>query len=563
MRNITTIFILLNCIFSYCQSLNLNQSHIEDYFRTQQLLGNLDSKKSFTIKPFSYSTDNQEKLSFKVADLNKSIVKKNKFKIELLPIDLSAEYNSLHPYNRNNGSLIPNRGFQQLVSLGFFSKIGPLEITIKPEYHYAQNLDYAGFWDGHYDQIWAKRYDLWNRVDIPERFGEKSHSRFLLGQSSINLKFNNFTVGISNENIWWGPSIRNSIMMSNQAEGFKHISIKTVEPINTPVGQFEFQVITGRLERSGYTPPDTSRENQGSKLYIPKINQIGHEDDWRYLQAYIINYQPKWVDGLSIGMIRWVQMYSALLEGKYTWMIGKPTYFPVFSNLFRKNDSFENYEAQTDQAAGIFLRWLWQESNMEIYSEFHYNDAKQNIRDLLLDSDHSRAVTLGIQKIFKINQSNFLFNWEWTQMEQNASRLIRPSGSWYLHGYVVHGYTNKGEVLGSGIGPGSNSQYFSLNFINDFEKFGLGFEIVDHDNDFFHDAFSSAKDHRRYWKDFNLHLVFNKKFKNFWLSSNLVYVRSLNYQWELNDFIQPYYHAGKDTNNFHLNFKLSYLIPKN
>ena len=31
-----------------------------------------------------------------------------------------------------------------------------------------------------------------------------------------------------------------------------------------------------------------------------------------------------------------------------------------------------------------------------------------------------------------------------------------------MHGFVYDGYTNFGEVLGSGIGPGSNSHFFSL-----------------------------------------------------------------------------------------------------
>ena len=38
----------------------------------------------------------------------------------------------------------------------------------------------------------------------------------------------------------------------------------------------------------------------------------------------------------------------------------------------------------------------------EIYAEFHHNDSKQNLRDLLLDSDHSRAATIGLQKIFTL-----------------------------------------------------------------------------------------------------------------------------------------------------------------
>ena len=101
-------------------------------------------------------------------------------------------------------------------------------------------------------------------------------------------------------------------------------------------------------------------------------------------------------------------MYRALVVGGYPWLKGNPTYFPAFANIFRKNDKFKDYEEQTDQAAGLFMRWLWVESNFEIYAEFHYNDAKQNLRDLILDSDHSRASTLGVEKVFnKKNDDTF------------------------------------------------------------------------------------------------------------------------------------------------------------
>ena len=94
------------------------------------------------------------------------------------------------------------------------------------------------------------------------------------------------------------------------------------------------------------------------------------------------------------------------------------------------------------------MRWLLKDSKTEIYVDYNHNDSKLNIRDLLLDSDHSRAVTVGLQKVFKINKDDFLFSWEWTQMEQTAGRLIRNAGSWYEHSWTYDGYTNEGEVLG-------------------------------------------------------------------------------------------------------------------
>ena len=180
---------------------------------------------------------------------------------------------------------------------------------------------------------------------MPERFGNKRHNSLLLGQSSIKLNYKNFSFGISNENLWWGPSIRNSIMMSNHAQGFKHITFNTNKPIKTKIGNFEWQLITGRLESSGYTPPNTNAEYAGTKLYVAKINQLAETDDWRFLQGYIITFSPKFFSNFSIGFIRWTQMYSSLVEGEYWWMKGSTTYFPVFNNLFRSNDKYVDFEA--------------------------------------------------------------------------------------------------------------------------------------------------------------------------------------------------------------------------
>jgi hypothetical protein len=562
------LFLFFTFFISNSQTINLNESYLTDYLRTSQLLGEFKSDISFTLIPLDIGKNGLDidKEIFNTEQYASTLLTffKGKGKIKILPIDYNIEFNSHHPYNRNNGSMIPNRGYQHIISTGVFLELGPLSIQLKPEYLFSENKDFQGFGEGpngHYSDIWANRFKLWNKIDMPERFGEKKHNKTLIGQSSIRLNYKGLSFGVSNENIWWGPSIRNSIMMSNHARGFKHITFNTTKPLKTKIGNFEWQVISGRLESSGFTPPNTDYEYAGTKLYVPKINQLGETNDWRYLQGYIITYSPKWVSGLSLGFTRWVQMYSALVRGKYWWMEGNPTWFPAFSNIFRKNDKSVDYEMQTDQALGVFLRWLWKDSKAEIYVDYNHNDSKQNIRDLMLDSDHSRAVTIGLQKVFQIKNDNFLFSWEWTQMEQTASRLLRNASSWYMHSFVYDGYTNNGEVLGAGIGPGSNSHYFALNRIRDKEKIGIALEIIDQDNDFYHETFASARDPRRYWKDFNLHINFSKKYKHFWLSSNLMYSRSLNYKWDLDDTATEYYHPGNDVNNFHATIKLAYLIP--
>lgn len=542
--------LLLICFNINSQNLNVNDEFNYNLIRNSLLKGDSTFDFSLNIRPVSYTQQiNKE---------HKTIFSKKKLKIKSLGIDYFIEYNTHHPYNRNNGTMVPNRGYQHIISPGIYFELGPLSIQLKPEQHFSENLDFDGFWEGHYPVIWSKRYKLWNQIDMPERHGENQHNKITLGQSSIKLNWKNLSIGVSNENLWWGPSIRNSIMMSNHASGFKHITFKTNKPIKSKIGNFEWQFITGRLESSGFKPSGNERTYAGSKIYIPKINQLSETDDWRFLQGFIVSFSPNIIDGLSLGLIKWTQMYSALIRGKYSWIEGNINYFPVFSYIFRSNNKSVDYEIQTNEAMGLFLKWNWADSNAEFYVEFHHNDSKINLRDLILDSDHSRAVTFGLQKIFKVNRSDLLFSWEWTQMEQTAGRLIRNAGSWYEHYYVYDGYTNKGEVLGSSIGPGSNSHYFSISKLGNKSIAGLAFEIIDNDNDFYYEAFSNAKDFRRYWKDFNVHINFSKKFKKYNISSRLIYIRSLNYQWELDDYATPYYHPGRDVDNFHLSLKFTY-----
>jgi hypothetical protein len=567
MTRIIILFVFFSLTLK-AQTLNLNNPFFEQSLRRAQLNGDLDSTMSFTLRPLDINQYEVSKNVFDLESYSPTVLSffKGKGKLKILPIDFNINYSSHHPYNRNNGSMITNRGYQQLVSGGIYVELGPLSIQLKPENIYAENKDYDGFWEGHYDIIWAKRYNLWNRIDTPERYGEHEYKKTTFGQSSIRLNYKALSLGLSSENIWWGPSVRNGIMMSNNAQGFNHITLNTRRPIKTLIGNFEFQLVTGRLEPSGFDPPNTDRTYAGTKIFVPKINQNAETGDWRFFQGYTITYSPIWIPGFHIGLNRWTQMYGAMIEGRYYWIADANNgatvgWFPIFSNFLRKNDKIEPYERETDQAASGYFRWFWKDSKAEFYGEFGHNDAKNNIRDLLLDSDHSRSVTLGVRKLFdsKQNNSQFEFHWEWTQMEQTGGRLVRNAGSWYMHYRVHHGYTNNGEVMGAGIGPGSNSQYFSFAKLNKNQRTGLAFEIIDQDNDFYYYAFEDNSDFRRYWKDFNFHLFYEKKFKKLWGSFNMVYSRSLNYQWELTeDPALPYYQPGRDVNNFHIDFKLTY-----
>jgi len=272
---------------------------LEDTYRRGQLLGQVDSTISFTVRPIFPVTSLQTNNVFDpIHTLDAERVMKfdgraeywkNRIVFQLLPVTLQLQYNSDHPAGFNDGAMIPARGFQNMFSAGFFAKIGPLSIQLRPEYVYAANKEFQQFYKERSDQIWYQYSELYNFIDLPERFGDKPYNRLFWGQSSVRLTFNPISVGLSNENLWWGPGMRNSLLMSNTAAGFRHITLNTVRPIKTVIGSFEGQMIAGRLENSGILPPDTNRTYLGHKLYIPK------RDEWRYINAAVLTYHPKWV----------------------------------------------------------------------------------------------------------------------------------------------------------------------------------------------------------------------------------------------------------------------------
>ena len=204
MTKLFFLFLSLFTLGSYSQSLNLNNPLFENNLRRAQLNGQINSNISFTLRPLDLNNYDVDKDIFDYNEYSPTVLSflNGTGKLKILPIDFNINYSSHHPYNRNNGSMITNRGYQQLMSAGLYFELGPLSIQLKPENIYAENRDYDGFWEGHYDVIWARRYILWNRIDMPERFGEEAYKKTTFGQSSIRLNYKNLSLGISSENIW-------------------------------------------------------------------------------------------------------------------------------------------------------------------------------------------------------------------------------------------------------------------------------------------------------------------------------------------------------------------------
>lgn len=495
--------------------------HDYEVARDLQRNSKIDSNLSFCVRPIYginfFSADSTKDLRERKLS-SPQIIKK----ICLLPIELTQQFNTHHPYGWNDGSMIPAKGYQTQLSFGFFLKKGIVSVQLQPELVYAQNKYFSEFPSQQSDSIWSTYYNLvMNKIDAPERFGSGSYFKLFPGQSSLRINYHKLSFGLSTENLWWGPGVRHSLLMSNNAPGFPHLSFNSTQPVTSPVGSFEWQLISGQLKGSGILP-DTSRKFNGQPLYQPKQNGD------RYLNGMVITWQPKWTKGLFVGFSRVFYQYNSDVESSFD------GYVPVFGKFFKGGLSNED-KKKRDQMISFFFRLFLPKEKAELYAEYGRNDHSQNARDFLLEPEHSRAYIIGFSKTFVTPKNDVRLFGEITNLQIPSTSLLRPQESWYAHYQVRHGYTNYGQVIGAGIGPGGSSQTIGLQWGKTFNKIGGTFERVVHNNDFYYHAFAPVEQWQKHWVDISLNL--NKS----WVRKRIVYdarlslINAMNYQWYYNN----------------------------
>lgn len=351
--------------------------------------------------------------------------------------------NSAMPYSQNYGSLWAGRGLNLRALLGFKLESEHTRFIFAPELVLSSNANWPLRGDFYVPALPPDRspfnlpyYVGAFTIDQPMRFGDKSIRRIDLGQTTALRRVGPLEFGLSNESEWWGPGIRNAIVLSNNAPGFPHLFFRTGHPISTRVGDLDFRWLVGGLSESSYF--DTLSTN-----------------DLRSLASIAANLQTAWNPNLSVGVAR--SVYGATTGwGNVPWR-----WFDVLARTTAP-DSAEG----KDQLFTLFGRWVFPDDGLEFYSEWGRIRLRPNLRDLFIAPNHTQGYTVGFQWRGAGRQdSDFRVNAEITQLEQSATFRDRPGPSWYTSTRVIQGYSNRGQMLGAAIGPGASSQWLAVDYV--------------------------------------------------------------------------------------------------
>jgi hypothetical protein len=445
--------------------------------------------------------------------------------------------------------MIPNRGLQQVFSMGAFVEWWKFSLQLQPELVRAQNKEFIGFPIEQQSTI-LFYYEYLNRIDLPERFGESSYQKLVPGQSSFRLNLDAISLGISTENLWWGPGRRNSLLMGNSAPGFLHYTMNTRRPIKSVIGSFEAQVMTGRLKASNFLPPHSDYNFQQMDVYYPK-----KEDGDRQLSGVIFTYQPKWVPGLFFGYGSTNNVYRSEVSDL-------EDVLPVFNGRKKNQQVLDTIQSKRQQFSAGFFRWMDPAGRFEFYGEFGTRDNDRPFIDFITTPESGRAFTFGFSHLMDLKKENrFLeLSSEMTFSGQTIREDIRQLKTWYIHDHVRHGYTHRGQMLGLGNGPASNQIFAGIAWIEGMKKIGIELERIEYNNDFYYYRYEEVKDFRNKYVDLVFSLAPEWKFGNLLLSGKFQYVNTLNYKWYLENKPEKWFIPGYDRTNFVGQLSVTYLF---
>jgi hypothetical protein len=380
--------------------------------------------------------------------------------------ELYAVNNSAIPFSINDGPVWAGVGTSSRLLLGVHIAAGPFRLILAPELVRADNdyfllRDTIRFYAPPVPEDRAGEgfvfpwYALGPySIDLPTRFGDESIMRLDAGQSTVMFERPGFAAGISNENQWIGPGIRNALILSNNAPGFPHGFVRTNKPWKTRIGSIEAKLLVGGLTESKWF--DTTETN-----------------NLRSLSVFAFSYRPSFQENLVLGGSR------AVYADSKGWNRVPWRFLDAFANTGRPNnralgDSVLRPGGR-DQIFSLFGRWVFPDDGFEAYAEWARLEFPYSFRDLLVAPNHSQGYTLGVQyaRPAFTSQGRFRVQAELTSVEQSATWRDRPQGSFYTSRKVIQGYTQMGQPLAASIGPGASGQWLAFDFIDPMWSFGI------------------------------------------------------------------------------------------
>ena len=209
--------------------------------------------------------------------------------------------------------------------------------------------------------------------------------------TGLKFRFNGLSTGIGNWDQWWGPGIHNSLVLSNNTEGFYHYYIGTTG----------YQSL---MDNASYK----------FKYMVSEEMQNSAGNDY-YFSAWFLNIK---YNSFEFGMSR-----NVLSGGNsdLPWSFSDAVSVLIDNKNLKYWDTINEY----------YLLAHFPESGLEVFLDIGFPNRSFGGKDPEVYSDHSMGSNLGLRKQGAFGLDKLLFGFEYTRLVQGIYYNILPTSNWY------------------------------------------------------------------------------------------------------------------------------------
>lgn len=422
---------------------------------------------------------------------------------------ITESWNSKIPEGGNDGALWAGRGLNTSATAGAELLYGSVRIVAAPQLIRSENLPFALLPSANparsaFASPW---HSGGNSADLPLRFGDATYTRIEPGETTVELSGKVVAVGASSTSQWWGPGIRNALVLSNNAAGIPRVYLRTPNPFRTRFGDFEGVWFLGALTESPFFDGDP-------------------RNDTRSISAGTFSLRMAADTGLTIGVAREVIADTPRI-GSIPGHVAD-----LFFNWGRRPASGPTMR-KSDQVISFYARWVFPVSGVGLYAEWAKRQLPSSTRELLVAPQKGQGYTLGLEWANEVNsQTTVRFNSELTMLEQTPENRDVDIPEFYVSHTVPQGFTEQGQSIGAEIGPGSSSQFISGALLHRNWQLGANLGRIRSEETAYYRTVAGSVGNRAH--DISLYAGLTGRYDSPWLAVDAAFTRT----WRMNYLFQ-------------------------
>ena len=303
-------------------------------------------------------------------------------------------YNSGYPNLENTSNRWVGKGVGYFGSVNIAFANEYFALSAEPYYYINQNDDF----------LEPNRAVRFSRLNDNRSFNKAPYISYGIREFQAYSTYKGVGIGYSNANMWWGPGLHNSIMMTNNTAGFGHAFLGTIKE--------------KRVKNFGINARYVFSQFGDKSLYKPYFAGILFGFSFYKKNRYSIGITKTAIVGGNHPLADEVKLIDGLLAVLKTGLISKSR---------TRIERIENWSWDDHQASAFFSTDIVS-SKLKLFIEIGRNDSVWGIDGPLLTyPDHAFGINIGMRKFELFNNKNLFFGIEYI----NVAKPRLFGGDWY------------------------------------------------------------------------------------------------------------------------------------